>query len=149
MPPNVKDPQLNITNQNFQNSLQNTQKELNKSPDKAFPSATMPASGFKKQGEQELNNRISSATSNCFRNTHYTFNSSGSKFFPNLNNTVNNFTNNNEIPTREIKSSYSTFRPKYDYSNLLVEKNNIQAKQKELAEKRNKEEMKIHKNCHV
>ena len=69
-------------------------------------------------------------------------NSSGSKFFPNSN---TNFINNlpyNEIPTREIKSSYSTFRPKFDYSNLQVEKNNIQAKHKELAEKRNKEEMK-------
>lgn len=68
-------------------------------------------------------------------------NSSGSKFFPGSSNIINNLPYN-EIPTREIKSSYSTFRPKFDYTNLQIEKNNIQAKQKELAEKRNKEEMK-------
>lgn len=154
------------------NNLSN--KDLNSS---AFKNNSLNHSQIIKKKEQEtdiMNLRVSSAaSSNCFRSTHYTMNSSGTKFFnsQNLNNnnrknsTLNNFNNlNNNLtnslnfnsindnntenlalnfhPTREIKSSYSTFRPRYDYSNLVVEKTNLAAKQKELAEKRNLEEMK-------
>lgn len=104
--------------------------------------------------------RVSSAaSSNCFRSTHYTMNSSGNKFFNSQNISSNtgfnapstNFhsSNNNNYeqlinlhPTREIKSSYSTLRPRYDYTNLVIEKNSMNMKHKEIAEKRNQEEMK-------
>jgi len=139
----------------------------------ALKNNTLNQSHLIKKKEQELdimNLRVSSAaSSNCFRSTHYTMNSTGTKFFnsQNLNSNIKNSTlnnlntnlssslnfnniNENNIeqfasnfnPTREIKSSYSTYRPRYDYSNLVVEKNNLAAKQKELAEKRNQEEMK-------
>jgi len=42
----------------------------------------------------------------------------------------------------EIKSSYSTYRPQYNINNLNIEKITEITKQRELAEKRNKEEMK-------
>jgi len=122
----------------------------------------------KKEQDSDVNIRIGSPeSSNCFRSTHYSMNSTGNKFFnsQNLSNSTNfntqNLNNNNNLfnsvnlnsnniceeadsvhPLREIKSSYSTFRPKYDYKNLLIEKNILTAKQKELAEKRNEEEMK-------
>lgn len=115
----------------------------------------------------QMNLRISSATSsNCFRSTHYTMNTSSSKVlnsqnFSNSNNLISNLCttsanynnnlsknlnsdekNNNNNPSREIKSSFSTFRPKFDYSGLMIEKINFVAKQKEIAEKRNLEEIK-------
>jgi len=121
----------------------------------------------KKDETDVVNIRVSSAaSSSCFRSTHYTMNSSGTRFFngSNINNTNNlisnlNATNNNASntsnlnlnnteqvvnfhPIREIKSSYSTLRPRYDYTNLVIEKNNFNSKQKELAEKRNQEEIK-------
>ena len=47
-------------------------------------------------------------------------------------------------PKREIKSAYSFNRPNYEHVKLVVEKEIIQAKNKELAEKKNQEEIKIY-----
>ena len=45
---------------------------------------------------------------------------------------------------KEVKGSYSYVRPDYEFSKLVVEKEIIRAKNKEMKEKRNQEEMKIY-----
>ena len=45
---------------------------------------------------------------------------------------------------KEIKGGYSYVRPEYEFSKLVIEKEIITAKNKELKEKRNEEEMKIY-----
>lgn len=84
---------------------------------------------------------LSAASSIALRTTNYTVNpnSTGNKFF-----TPTNIPNIEAPfdPVREIKSSYSTLRPKYDYSNLQIEKITLQHKNRELAEKRHQEEVK-------
>lgn len=86
---------------------------------------------------------MSAASSIALRTTHYTASNTGTKFFQpaNLPNIETPFD-----PIREIKSSYSYLRPKYDYSHLILEKNCINEKNKELAEKRTQEEMKEYIN---
>lgn len=119
----------------------------------------------KEDNESNDKQRLLSATSSVgLRSTFYTANQTQSKFpiantqqnnntltNPNFSSTYtsNFYPNQNSLPTasdfnplREIKSSYSYYRPKYDYSNLVVEKTVMQAKHRELAEKRNQEEMK-------
>jgi hypothetical protein len=75
------------------------------------------------------------------RSTFYTANQTQTKF-PTPHNIPNANTVENFDPMREVKSSFSYQRPKYEYSNLMVEKITHQAKNRELAEKRNQEEMK-------
>ena len=98
--------------------------------------------------DQNNKQRLSSATSSVqMRSTFYTANQTMTKF--------NNFTSQNTPlqpmdlqvdPRREIKSSYSYFRPTFDFPNLVTEKYLIQAKNRELAEKRHQEEMKEYLN---
>jgi hypothetical protein len=99
---------------------------------------------FKEINEKQ---RLQSATSSIqMRSTFYTANQTMNKF--NLG-SINNLQQNNDTPfdfKREIKSSYSYFRPKYDYPHLVIEKQIIQAKNREIAEKRNQEEMKEYLN---
>ena len=117
----------------------------------------------KEDNESNDKQRLLSATSSVgLRSTFYTANQTQSKFpiantqqnnntltNPNFSSTYtsNFYPNQNSMPTasdfnplREIKSSYSYYRPKYDYSNLVVEKTVMQVKHRELAEKRNQEE---------
>ena len=56
----------------------------------------------------------------------------------------NNFGIDNINIKKEIKSGYSFNRPDYEHVKLVVEKEIIQAKNKELAEKKNQEEIKIY-----
>ena len=56
----------------------------------------------------------------------------------------NNFGIDNINIKKEIKSGYSFNRPEYEHVKLVVEKEIIQAKNKELAEKKNQEEIKIY-----
>jgi len=89
-----------------------------------------------------ISNINKNTISNNFNNVNTNLSSSLNFNSINYNNTNTDQLAFNLHPTREIKSSYSTFRPKYDYSNLMIEKNNLAAKQKELAEKRHQEEVK-------
>ena len=77
--------------------------------------------------------RLLSATDSAMRSTKATnlFNSN-TKFFQ----------AKNETAREEIKSSYSTYRPQYNNINLSIEKITEITKQRELADKRNKDEMK-------
>lgn len=94
---------------------------------------------FIKDSNNADKQRLQSATSSiALRSTQYTASQTHTKFFTPSNIPVEASFD----PVREIKSSYSVFRPKYDYAHLMIEKNSIQAKHKELAEKRNQEEMK-------
>ncbi len=100
-------------------------------------------------GQKELTEkqRLQSAASSIqMRSTFYTANQTMNKFSSGAG---GSFQQNNEFQfdyKREIKSSYSYFRPKYDYPNLVIEKQIIQAKNRELAEKRHQEEMKEYLN---
>ena len=93
--------------------------------------------------------RLPSASSNLAISTHYTnFNTTGNKFF-NQTTTGNKFftSSNNKFsdPTeynREIKTSHGYFRPKYETHNLDLQKQWITEKNRELAEKKHKEEVK-------
>ena len=91
-----------------------------------------------KDNENMDKQRLLSATSSVgLRSTFYTANQTQSKF-------PTPWTTG-EIqldPLREVKSSFSYLRPKHDFSNLMIEKTTMQAKHRELAEKRNQEEMK-------
>ena len=94
--------------------------------------------------------RIVSGQSSVAPSTHYStnfFNSTGSKFYQTTTNkflsTANKFKLNNELDhVREIKSSYGYHRPVYDSNNLEIHKQFINEKNREVAEKRNQEEMK-------
>jgi hypothetical protein len=109
-------------------------------------SQTKQINNFNKSKE-DLNNinedkqRLYSAESSiAMRATNYTASQTSGKFFQS-----SSSHRNLEVgldPVREIKSSYSYYRPKYDLTNLNIEKNSVQAKHREVAEKRNQEEMK-------
>jgi hypothetical protein len=88
---------------------------------------------------------LSASSSIALRTTNYT-NNTASKFFQPPNIPIDKVNETKFNPSREIKSSYSYFRPKYETNCMLVEKHFIDAKQKEAAEKRHQEEVKEYVN---
>lgn len=118
------------------NEMNNTKKDF------GFSGTYNGGFGFSKDDIDKQ--RLSSATNSvALRSTRYTDSNTKSatqtRFFqpsniPGVDATFD--------PVREIKSSYAYLRPKYDYSNLMIEKTTLIAKNKELADKRNNEEMK-------
>lgn len=92
---------------------------------------------------ERFKGRVGSAKSSItFQSTFYAT-KTGQKWFSNNGIGVND--NLQPIqPRRELKNSYSYLRPNYEYNKLVIEKQIVKAKNKEVAEKRNQKEIKHH-----
>lgn len=87
--------------------------------------------------------RVGSANSSISVKTTFYATKPGQKWFSNSGVPVDE--EMKAIDTKkEVKGSYSYVRPDYEFSKLVVEKEIIRAKNKEMKEKRNQEEMKIY-----
>lgn len=92
---------------------------------------------------ERFHGRVGSANSSISLKTTFYATKTGQKWFSNSGVGVDE--NLKPInPKREVKGGYSYNRPEYDFQKMVIEKEIITAKNKELAEKRNQEEIKIH-----
>lgn len=109
-------------------------------PPKALKRDNKSRAGLKFNLER-FKGRVGSANSSITLQSTFYATTTGHKWFSNSGLGVNEILQPIQ-PKKEIKNSYSYMRPNYDYSRLVIEKEIAQEKNREVANKRNREEIK-------
>lgn len=105
-------------------------------------------SGFRHKQEEKLykynsnwnNNKLNMTSMSGIQNPILSYGATTNSFYQKIQAPPNK--RFDTIAGKEIKSSYKYYRPSYELSNITIEKNMLREKNRQLAEKRNKEEHK-------